>query len=189
MISPPPPCYYSNLQLKKTKLTKYRPSADLDFTFHRAFDVVRDQLTALSALIGCGVKRVLTSGGCPSAFEAIPQLSALVSHGGAICIMAGGGINEENVETIVRCTGIKEIHGTFRSAVPTRMQYIHPTVTLSSSSSATTTKMESSDDTVLIIEEERKNVWQRWVADEAVIHRIKMKLDALAEAEEEGEMG
>lgn len=41
----------------------------LDFTFHRAFDMVRSQRDGLEALIACGVPRVLTSGGAQTALQ------------------------------------------------------------------------------------------------------------------------
>ena len=42
---------------------------DLDFTFHRAFDMVRSQQDALEALVSCGVRRVLTSGSAQTALQ------------------------------------------------------------------------------------------------------------------------
>lgn len=42
---------------------------DLDFTFHRAFDMVRRQREALEALVSCGVPRVLTSGSAQTALQ------------------------------------------------------------------------------------------------------------------------
>ena len=41
----------------------------LDFTFHRAFDMVRRQREALEALVSCGVPRVLTSGSAQTALQ------------------------------------------------------------------------------------------------------------------------
>ena len=48
------------------------PLQGLDFTFHRAFDMVRSQRQALDALISCGVPRVLTSGGAHTALQVTP---------------------------------------------------------------------------------------------------------------------
>ena len=48
-------------------------SQDLDFTFHRAFDMVRSQRQALETLISCGVPRVLTSGGAQTALQVTHQ--------------------------------------------------------------------------------------------------------------------
>ena len=123
-----------------TDLTRYFvdlcSALRLDFTFHRAFDVVRDQHQALSALLDCHVPRVLTSGGHPtSAFHAVDALAQLVEEGGGkISVMPGLGVTEGNAATIVECTGCREIHGSFRQTVPTRMQYIHPRVHFSGGS-------------------------------------------------------
>lgn len=38
------------------------PIAGLDLTFHRAFDLVKDQRAALNDLVACRVRRVLSSG-------------------------------------------------------------------------------------------------------------------------------
>ena len=51
------------------------PVQGLDFTFHRAFDMVRNQRQALDALISCGVSRVLTSGGAHTALQVIPAVT------------------------------------------------------------------------------------------------------------------
>ena len=50
------------------------PLQGMDFTFHRAFDMVRNQRQALDALISCGVPRVLTSGGAHTALQVTPPV-------------------------------------------------------------------------------------------------------------------
>lgn len=42
---------------------QHRPSVGLELTFHRAFDLVKDQRAALNDLVACRVRRVLSSGG------------------------------------------------------------------------------------------------------------------------------
>lgn len=54
---------------KKPKNDVMHALQDLDFTFHRSFDMVRSQREALEALISCGVPRVLTSGGSQTALQ------------------------------------------------------------------------------------------------------------------------
>src|SRR5712671_5080681 len=67
-------------------------------TFHRAFDVCRDQAAALERLIELGVDRVLTSGGAKTAPEGAEQIRRLVVQAqGRIEILAGGGIDGHNV--------------------------------------------------------------------------------------------
>ena len=83
----------------------------LPFTFHRAFDEVPDPVAALDALIRLGVDRVLTAGGRGTAEEGIPVLRRLVAHAeGRIVILAGGGVRAHNVATIIRETGVREVH-------------------------------------------------------------------------------
>jgi copper homeostasis protein len=79
--------------------------------FHRAFDYIRDQRSALDMLIDLGVTRVLTSGGKPTAVEGANEIHALISHAaGRIEILPGGGINADNVVEIVRATGCNQVH-------------------------------------------------------------------------------
>lgn len=86
-------------------------AGDLSVTFHRAFDFTPDLAAALEVLIASGVRRVLSSGGAPTAREGIPRLTSLVrlAEGRAV-IMAGGGVREENVRGIVDATGVREVH-------------------------------------------------------------------------------
>lgn len=80
-------------------------------TFHKAFDAIADQLTALETLIDLGVDRVLTSGGAASALDGADAIRSLVEHaGGRIRIMAGGGVRAHNARALVRLTGVTELH-------------------------------------------------------------------------------
>jgi copper homeostasis protein len=80
-------------------------------TFHKAFDVIDDLPAALDDLIACGVKRLLTSGGAPTAAEGIDMLAMLVERSeGRVEIMAGGKVRGSNVGAIVEKTGVKEVH-------------------------------------------------------------------------------
>jgi copper homeostasis protein len=83
----------------------------MSVTFHRAFDQCIDLLRALDDLIGCGVDRILTSGGKPSVPEGLDILKQLIAHAGdALIILPGGGISAGNVSGIVTQLGVKEIH-------------------------------------------------------------------------------
>jgi copper homeostasis protein len=85
--------------------------------FHRAFDFVRDQRSALDILIDLGITRVLTSGGKPTAIEGAHEIRKLILHAAKrIEILPGGGINAENVVEIVRATGCNQVH--LGAAVP-----------------------------------------------------------------------
>ena len=83
----------------------------LDITFHRAFDAARDRDAALDAIVALGCRRVLTSGGAPSAPLGTDALARLVRQAaGRVAIMAGGGIHADNVSELVARTGITECH-------------------------------------------------------------------------------
>ena len=80
-------------------------------TFHKAFDIARDQPAELEALIRCGVIRVLTSGGAPTAIAGVDALRALVRQAhGRITVMAGGKVRGPNARAIVDGSGVTEVH-------------------------------------------------------------------------------
>jgi copper homeostasis protein len=99
----------------------------LDITFHRAFDMTRDMGKALEDIIGMGIRRILSSGGQPNVPAGIPQLAALVKQAaGRAAIMPGGGVTEDNLEEIVRATGVSEIHLSARAPVRGGMTFFNP---------------------------------------------------------------
>jgi len=93
-------------------------------TFVRSIDMVAEPISALDTLIELGVDTVLTSGGEPSAIAGSKLIAEMVQRAmGRIVIMAGAGINAENVSGLVEATGVKWIHGSCRSVVDGRMRY------------------------------------------------------------------
>ena len=90
----------------------------LKFTFHRAIDACNNPLDAMETLIGLGFNKVLTSGCKPTAYEGIDMIREFQTlFGDRINIMAGGGINENNVERIITATGVKNVHASLTSPV------------------------------------------------------------------------
>ena len=86
-------------------------SRPMDFTFHRAFDIVSNPLIEIENLIELGIKRVLTSGQKKTAIEGLELLKELKKNAkNRIKIMPGSGINKSN---IVNFESFKEIHGSF----------------------------------------------------------------------------
>jgi copper homeostasis protein len=84
---------------------------DMSVSFHRAFDCTPDLGAALETLASLGVRRVLSSGGAPTAREGATALAALVRQAGdRVTVMAGGGVREENVREIVDATLVREVH-------------------------------------------------------------------------------
>lgn len=97
---------------------------NLSVTFHRAFDCCSNQSKALEDVISLGCDRILTSGACYTAYQGAEDIKQLVLlSGGRINIMAGAGITAQNVEKLIRKTGVTEIHGTFSSPVESKMKY------------------------------------------------------------------
>ena len=91
----------------------------LPFTFHRAFDVVKDLQAALETLRALGIQRVLTSGGAATAEEGIAVLRQLVTQAGeSLTILPGGGVNRRNARRIIKETGATEIHGSCSEVLP-----------------------------------------------------------------------
>ncbi len=85
-------------------------SAPLPFTFHRAFDWVKEPQQAIEELINMGCVRILTSGQQPTAFMGMKKLCLLNARfGDRIKLMPGGGINEDNILDFVQA-GFSEIH-------------------------------------------------------------------------------
>jgi copper homeostasis protein len=87
-------------------------AAGLGMTLHRAFDLVPDFDAALETAIGLGFERILTSGGERSAPAGAERIAALVAQAaGRISIMAGAGLNADNVAGLIARTGVHEVHG------------------------------------------------------------------------------
>ena len=97
----------------------------LKVTCHRAFDMARDPFEALEDCIEAGFDRILTSGREPQAAKGVSLIGKLVEKAsGRIIIMAGSGVNEENVETIVTQSGVSDIHFSATTSKPSPMEYI-----------------------------------------------------------------
>ena len=84
-------------------------AGSLQFTFHRAFDWVRDPFAALTQLEDMGVDRILSSGQRPLAIEGIDLLGRLHKMGTRCTIMPGGGIREDNVREFKKM-GFAAVH-------------------------------------------------------------------------------
>ena len=93
-------------------VARLRDSArEMSITFHRAFDRCRDPRGALETLVNLGIDRVLTSGHAARAWEGRALIAELVEQAaGRITVMAGGGVGEQDVEALVRETGVREVH-------------------------------------------------------------------------------
>ncbi len=95
----------------------------LGVTFHRAFDLTPDPLTALEAVISTGAERILTSGQKPAAPQATTLLAKLVQQtAGRIEIMAGGGVSAASALSLA-AVGVDALHLTGKAFRPGRQTY------------------------------------------------------------------
>lgn len=109
---------------RNSELIRIARQYAMGITFHRAFDRSNDLFQALETIIELGCERILTSGGRNTAVEGAETIQKLVEQAGErIVIMPGSGITPENVAELFRQTHFKEVHGTFRSRVPSAMHY------------------------------------------------------------------
>lgn len=81
----------------------------LPFTFHRAFDWITAQTEALELLQTLGVRRILSSGGAPTAEAGLSRLNELKAQSTTVSMLPGGGINPENIHLFIDST-FTEVH-------------------------------------------------------------------------------
>ncbi len=97
-----------NTDVLKQMVTLAHP---MQVTFHKAFDRVKDPLTALEAIIDAGCHRILTSGLQATATEGSALLRRLVTQAaGRIIIMPGGGVRSSNIRQLADETRALELH-------------------------------------------------------------------------------
>ena len=90
-------------------------SRPMEFTFHRAFDVVNNPLNEIENLINMGVDRLLTSGQKDKAIEGLDLLEKLKNiSNNRIIIMPGSGISKNNLKNFDL---FDEIHGSFKNEI------------------------------------------------------------------------
>ena len=86
-------------------------------TFHRAFDLCRNPLSALEDIIALGCDRILTSGQAPTAAEGTELIRELRRRAhGRIGLLPGCGVTPENARRILEITGCHEIHASASAA-------------------------------------------------------------------------
>lgn len=99
-----------NFTLDVERTRKLKSSAGhLKFTFHRAFDWVKDPLSTLNQLDDLQIDYVLSSGQQKSAALGIELLSELEQQNSRVQIMPGSGINSSNVDVFIS-RGFNAVH-------------------------------------------------------------------------------
>lgn len=96
----------------------------LTLTFHRAFDMCKEPIKALNDIIELGFDRLLTSGQENKAIEGIQLIKKLVDYADdRIVIMAGSGINAENIQQIITETGVQNCHVSASAILKSNMTF------------------------------------------------------------------
>ena len=102
----------NKIDKKNTKiLTEY--AQPLPVTFHKAIDELENPVEGVWVLKEIiGIKRILTSGGKPTALEGQETIRKMIDVAGEqITILVAGKVLNSNVEEIQKLTGAKELHG------------------------------------------------------------------------------
>ena len=86
---------------------------------------------ALEQIIKLGCNRILTSGQQPTAEQGIPLLKELQKQAaGRITLLAGCGVNENNIARIAAETGINEFHFSARENIQSEMKFRNEAVSM-----------------------------------------------------------
>lgn len=82
-------------------------------TFHKAIDELENPVEGVEALKKIsGIKRILTSGGKPTAMKGLETLKKMLqTAGGNPIIMIAGKVTDKNVNELQQLTGAVEFHG------------------------------------------------------------------------------
>ena len=100
-------------------------ASPLRVCFHRAFDYSTDSEDLIKELIDMGIIRLLTSGKKAKAIDGIDLLRKLEEkYGEDIEIMAGSGVNPDNIEIFYKKAKIKSFHMSAKEKRPSQMDYL-----------------------------------------------------------------
>ncbi len=107
----------------------------MSVTFHRAFDMCSDPFQGLEDVIAAGADRILTSGQKDKVPEGAGLIKKLVGRARKrIIIMPGSGIDESNIESVIKSTGANEFHLTGRKIIVSEMIFRRNGVSMGGSS-------------------------------------------------------
>src|SRR6202044_2822368 len=125
-------CLTADGEMDKQRAARLlRLARPMSFTFHRAFDMVRDPVQVLEVLISLGVDRLLTSGQRATAIEGLATLKRLGQvASGRMIVMPCGGLRADNVGRVCRETGLWELHFAAHTMEPSAMTYRNPQVAM-----------------------------------------------------------
>ena len=110
-------------------------AGDCSVTFHRAFDRCKDPFKALDEIAEVDSQRILTSGQQPTAPEGSGLIRKLVDYSnGRVSLMAGCGVNENNIRQLAAESGASEFHVSAREKIKSAMRFSKPEVKMGSDS-------------------------------------------------------
>ncbi|MFW5630238.1 MAG: copper homeostasis protein CutC [Acetivibrio ethanolgignens] len=92
-------------------------------TLHRAFDMTREPMEALSAARELGVDTILTSGQKDNARNGKELINELAGAAGEIDIMAGAGIDAAVIEQLLLETELQAFHMSGKITLPSQMEW------------------------------------------------------------------
>ncbi len=102
----------SHIDFENTRILAEHASP-LPVTFHKAIDELENPAKGVKELLKIGnIKRILTSGGKPTALEGKEKIREMMQLAGdKITILVAGKVSGSNVEEIRDHTGATELHG------------------------------------------------------------------------------
>lgn len=103
---------------------------DTPCNLHRAFDMCRDLDKALETAQKLGIVSILTSGGAASAIDGLQTLNHLKQNTGSIDIMAGAGLNAQNLSYMLDHSCLTAFHMSGKKVLESQMQYRNPHVNM-----------------------------------------------------------
>ena len=110
-------------------------SGNCSVTFHRAFDRCKDPFKALDEIADLDIHRILTSGQQPTAPQGSALIKKLIEYAnGRVSLMAGCGVNENNIRQLALESGATEFHFSAREKIESAMRYSNPEVKMGSDS-------------------------------------------------------
>ncbi len=115
-----------NMEANRELIEAAKP---MQTTFHRAFDVCREPFEAIEQIIDLGFDRILTSGQRQTAIEGVDLIQKLVEQAGSrITILAGAGINAQNIAALQKKTKAKEFHFSAKKLSLSKMSFANEQV-------------------------------------------------------------
>lgn len=116
----------------------------MNVTFHRAFDLCADALTAFDQVVELGCNRLLTSGQAATAAEGVDMLRTLVQRSPeGFIILPAAGVAPDNAAAILRGSGTHELHASARHSIPSAMRQGADGVSMGSADDASMRKVTS----------------------------------------------